>query len=415
MMVKTLSTVLFLLLLSLSVICQAEKLTRRFVVEFAPHQGTGSLDRVFSIKHNLNTLPVGSLDIDDTNGCPYFSAANEPGGLNGYGLATRFIASIYWQWLYPTHLLVAYELALTTNGAPLGSIPCLRLPEKAFIAVGWLLKSYWNPDSLLFNPMGQPGAAFVSTQVGHPFAIITKGPNGHDEQKNAPPDQPLASSSGQQASARTTQLRASFTSPLDSGSADGNEDPEQHRHTYGLDCYVDACNGVCQFRPPAAIGGLAEANEECPVCLDKLDDVITVPCCSKKIDRHCLQKVILSASRWSCPLCRGDLSSLAQSPDFVAGIKAQQDLPDSYNEASGIRSSQTTYFGEVSETIIEPAGSFTSLLHSSSADGNQLHTLSLYCPAYPCDGGVCRYQVRTVIFSEVSGASEDIGYLDDLD
>ncbi len=60
-MVKTLSTVLLLLLLSLSVICQAEKLTRRFIVEFAPHQGTGSPDRVFSIKHNLNTLPVRLL------------------------------------------------------------------------------------------------------------------------------------------------------------------------------------------------------------------------------------------------------------------------------------------------------------------------------------------------------------------
>ncbi|WOG26085.1 hypothetical protein [Endozoicomonas sp. 8E] len=82
-------------------------------------------------------------------------------------------------------------------------------------------------------------------------------------------------------------------------------------------------------------------------------------------------------------------------------------------EAPGIGSSQTTYFGEVSESIIEPAGSFTNLLHSSSADGNRQHTLGLYCSVYPCDGGACR--VRTVIFSEVSGASEDIEYLADLD
>ncbi|WP_422412297.1 MULTISPECIES: hypothetical protein [unclassified Endozoicomonas] len=64
---------------------------------------------------------------------------------------------------------------------------------------------------------------------------------------------------------------------------------------------------------------------------------------------------------------------MAQSPDFVAGMEAQQDLADSYNETLGISSSQTTYFGEVSETIIEPAASFTSLLHSSSADGNRQH------------------------------------------
>ncbi|WOG25631.1 hypothetical protein [Endozoicomonas sp. 8E] len=173
-------------------------------------------------------------------------------------------------------------------------------------------------------------ATTLTTQEDHPFAINIMGLPGQAEGKNDPANQPSASS-GLQASATATQLKASFNSSLNSGSGEGNQDPEQQQHTYGLNCYVDFCNGFCQLRPPSASGGLTEADEECPVCLDELTDEVTAPCCSKKVDRHCLQRVILTTSLWSCPHCRGDLSPLARLPEFVAGIEAQRDLSGPYN------------------------------------------------------------------------------------
>lgn len=154
--------------------------------------------------------------------------------------------------------------------------------------------------------------------------------------KNDPANQPSASS-GQQACGTITQPGASFTSPQDSGSGDGNGDPEQQRqHTYGLDCYVGSCHGVCQLRPPSDGSELAESgDDECPICLQKFTDLYVVSCCSKKIDKHCLRRIFQTTQQpliKACPFCRADMSSTAQLVDFAVSEEAQQDLPGSYNE-----------------------------------------------------------------------------------
>ncbi|WP_257292228.1 hypothetical protein [Endozoicomonas sp. ONNA1] len=343
MMEKTLSTMFLFLLLPLSVICQAEIVTRRFVVELLQNQDTASPDQVFSTKRDLNTLSGSSLDIDNTNDFtgPDFPADDNLHGFNGYGLATTFIKSISWQLLYATPLLVAYELALTTHEAPPGSKPYSWLPGEALIAVGWLLKSYWNPNSLLFSPMDQPEGS-----QDHPFAITTSGLSEQGEQDNGPPNQPPASSD-QQASGTTTQSTGFFTNPLNYGSDDGNEDPQQQQHTFALNCFVHPCHGVCRFRPPSASGGLDEADEECPICTEMFRNGIVTPCCSKRIDTHCLRRAFLStpgSSTKTCPFCREDLSWLAQSPAFSVSEEAQQGLADPFHEPPGNSSSQTDPF-----------------------------------------------------------------------
>ncbi|WP_257292002.1 hypothetical protein [Endozoicomonas sp. ONNA1] len=337
---KTLSTVFLLLLFPLSVICKAENLTGRFVVEFVPDRGSVSPDHIFSIKPDLNTLSGSSPDIEGTNGFndPDFPADDKRHGLNGYGLTTTLIESISWQLLCATPLLVAYELALTTNDTSPDFKTYSRLTLETFIAVGSLLNSYWNLNSPMFNPMGQPEA-----NQDHPFAIntMTFGPRNNPKQGQS------SNLSTQQTSGTNTQVKGIVTSYPHSDSGGGSENPEQQQqHTFGFNCYVDNCHGVCRFRPPPVKEDLVGAGE-CPICFMTFKNVTVTPCCSQQIDTDCLRKVFLSPSQLSaktCPYCRASLYFLAQSPDFTANAGAHRDLRAPHNEPSGIGSSQTSSF-----------------------------------------------------------------------
>uniref|UniRef100_UPI00214853FC hypothetical protein n=1 Tax=Endozoicomonas sp. SESOKO4 TaxID=2828745 RepID=UPI00214853FC len=224
-------------LLFLSAICQAESLTRRFVVEYK--ESTQS----FSVKRSLNSLLDNPKYLADTNGNAGFLPPDDKPHKHGdYGLKMTFIKSISWQWLYATNVLVAYELILTTRDAAPRGKPYSWIPAEALVTAGWLLKSYWNPDSLLFNPRGQ-----LEVSQDEPFAITTMMLPGQNQQQS---DQqtPTSESSDQQASGATGHVRGSVPSPLSSGSGGDNEGPEQNQHTLGLDCYVDSCHGVCKLR-----------------------------------------------------------------------------------------------------------------------------------------------------------------------
>ncbi|WOG26910.1 hypothetical protein [Endozoicomonas sp. 8E] len=326
-----------LLLLSLSAICHAQRSTQHFVVKL--EQNTGSPDKSFSIQqHYQNTLPNNPSIIAKINNYAGSDAPanNIPPRPGGYGLKTGIIESISWNLLYASHLLVAYELTLTTKDTYLNSNIYSWLP---FIVVGSLLSSYWNPDSPMFNTIGQQ-----ELSQDYPFVINTMT---HSFGNNPQQGQPSASS-GQQTTGTTTQLAGTHISPLDSGAGDGNGDPEQHRHTYGLNCFVDSCNGVCRFRPPSDSREPAEADEECPICYEKFSDTMVTPCCSQKIDTHCLQRTFQNAPRWSmktCPLCRANMNLLAQSPDFAVSEEGQQDLPDLYNQPWGFRLAPFVFTG----------------------------------------------------------------------
>ncbi|WOG27326.1 hypothetical protein [Endozoicomonas sp. 8E] len=288
----------------MSVICSAEPLKRYFIDEFEQDGG----------------IPKGSVSIKR----------------NSYVETTSSIESISWELIYATHLLVASKLLLTTSDNPFSARLYSWIPLEALVAVGMLLKSYGNPDSLLFNTANQ-----LEVSQNHPFAITTMVLPGQGQTKNSQQSQAPASSA-QQASGTINRLIGSFARLL-SCRRDGNGEPEQHQHTYGLDCYADSCNGVCRFRPPAESRELPEASNDCPICFEMFTNVIVTPCCSQKIDKHCLQNIFQTAAE-ICPYCRVDLSSLANSPDFAVREELQQDLPCSFNEPRGISSSQTASF-----------------------------------------------------------------------
>ncbi len=329
----------------LSVTCRAQALTERYIVEL--QQNTDSPDKSFSIQqHYPHTLPKNPSIITKINNYEGSDspANNIPPGPRRYGLHTAIIESISWHVLYATHALVAYDLTLTTKDVYINSNTYSWLP---FIVVGLLLSSYWNPDSPMFNRIGQH-----ELSQDYPFVITTMAPSPGDN----PQQSQLSASSGQQASGTTTQLTSSFTSPLDSGYGDGNGDPEQHQHTYGLDCYVDSCNGVCRFRSPSDSQELAEAGENCPICFDKFSNAMVTPCCSQKIDTYCLRRVFLTAPRWTtktCPFCRADMDFLARSPDLAVTEETQQDLPDSYNEPRGVRSDPLVFIRRTDDLICD--------------------------------------------------------------
>ncbi|WP_257287048.1 hypothetical protein, partial [Endozoicomonas sp. SESOKO2] len=110
-----------LLLMSLSVVCQAQPLTRRFVVELEQKAGAPS-QNVF-IKPDQHTLSCTLSDIAHTKGYAGsdLSSDEKQDRLNGYELKTTINESISWPWLYTNHLLVSYELIQTAKNTPLSS------------------------------------------------------------------------------------------------------------------------------------------------------------------------------------------------------------------------------------------------------------------------------------------------------
>ncbi|WP_422137023.1 hypothetical protein [Endozoicomonas sp. ALD040] len=262
---------LLLMLVSLSVIGQTES-TSRFIVEL--EQNADAPIKNFTINIHRRASPCNPSNIADTKGysgsdLPPEKKCRKPDAIRVKKNITEMIS---WQLIYATNLLVAYELILTTKGPPLNSNPYAWLPLE--VVVSWLLKSYWNPDSWLFNPIEQQASQ------GLPFASITiMSGSGQNQEQYSP-----SKSSCQQAPPTTTRHTASFAPSLNTDYADGNGDPQQPSHSLDLNCYVYPCNGVCRFRsssdstePPLWTMDCEEnscphlANGHCLSCIGHLD------------------------------------------------------------------------------------------------------------------------------------------------
>ncbi len=232
----------------MSAFCQAKSLTERFVVEL--EQNSGSPNKSFSIKRGCHTLTQDPPVIANTNGDagPDLPPDNKRHKYKSYGIKTTLIKSISWQWLHAAHLLVGYELIPVTKDVRLSSTPYLWLPIEV-VVVSWLLKSYWNPTSPLFNHSQHQEAASVLTQDGQPFAIITMM---HGSGDNRPQCTPLESS-GQRVGIASCHPAGSFNHLLYSDSDGGDGGPRENSHTLGFNCFVHPCHGVCQF--PGARSG----------------------------------------------------------------------------------------------------------------------------------------------------------------
>ncbi|WOG27011.1 hypothetical protein [Endozoicomonas sp. 8E] len=231
-------------LLLLSVITQAEPLTRRFIVEL--QQDPDSPNQSFFINSDPLILSGKPSVITNTNS---YSGSDFPlydtrQRLDSNRVKRTLIESISWQWLYATNLLVTYELTLTTRGTPLSPTPYSWLLIETAVAVGRLLQSYWNPDSLLFKPIGIHMLSTLALE-DHRFVITTMVPGSEQQQQQ---QGQLSESSGKQAPQASSHPAGAFTSPRYSSSTDGNGDSQQQSHTLGLNCFVHPCHGVCKFR-----------------------------------------------------------------------------------------------------------------------------------------------------------------------
>ncbi|WOG27026.1 hypothetical protein [Endozoicomonas sp. 8E] len=223
------------------VVCQAEPWTGRFTVEL--EQDTDSPGQSFSIEHNQHTSSSNPSDIAHKSGC---SRSALPSGekrqrSGKYEIKSTIIESVSWQWFYAVHLLVAYELVLTSKDFRPRPVPYSWPPGEVIVAVAWLLKNYWSPDSPLFKPIEQQASR---DQL---FAIITMmHRSGHDS-----PQCQSSASYGQQTRQSTINLSGSFTRHLNAGSGNGNGngDPQLHLHTLDINCYVSPCSGLCTYRP----------------------------------------------------------------------------------------------------------------------------------------------------------------------
>ncbi|WP_257276307.1 hypothetical protein, partial [Endozoicomonas sp. SESOKO4] len=101
---------------------------------------------------------------------------------------------------------MGYELILNTKDTPLSSIPYSWPPVEVVIAVGWLLKNYWNISLSSFNPNAQQKARSMLTQGEQAFATIIVVP---DSGLNKQPH-PLSESFSDQVSGATTQHTSTF-------------------------------------------------------------------------------------------------------------------------------------------------------------------------------------------------------------
>ncbi|WP_422139182.1 hypothetical protein [Endozoicomonas sp. ALC020] len=247
-MKKTLSSSLLLLLAWLAVTCHAESLKTHFIVEFE-HDG-GVSEGSFFIQRDLDALsynPSSVADISDDAGL-ILPPDDNSHRVGGYGATKSLIESISWELIYVSHLLVAYKLILTTGDTPLSAKSYSWMLAEAFATLGLLLKSYWNPDSPLFNPMDQLDPVSMLAQGDHPVLITTKTKPQNGEGQNGQQNQPQNQPSQSQASGTTPHLTTALSSLMSSGSGGGNQGPEQPRHTLSFNCYVDSCNGFCRLR-----------------------------------------------------------------------------------------------------------------------------------------------------------------------
>ncbi|WP_257282060.1 ankyrin repeat domain-containing protein [Endozoicomonas sp. ISHI1] len=311
--------------MTLSVVCQAQPLTKRFVVEV--EQKTGSQNLNFSIKPDQHTLSGTFSDIAHTNGYAESSLTSDEKQvrLNGCELKKTIIESMSWPWLYANHLLVGYELILTSKNTPLSSTTYSWLPVEVIFAVGWLLKSYWNIYSSSFNPI-----ELKELCRDHPLAAIIMTPGSGNDQQQHPPSEP----SGQQAQEATVGPTGASNSFLHSDSAGGSGgSQQQHQHTLGLDCFVSPCHGACQFRPSSNSSGPNEWQMDsmahtpdprdtvetpeadlCPICLSHFHGrnpapvIVKAHCCGKHFDLDCISKSFLKQPIGSrqCAMCRQD-------------------------------------------------------------------------------------------------------------
>ncbi|WP_257274455.1 MULTISPECIES: hypothetical protein [unclassified Endozoicomonas] len=242
----------------------------RFVV--AIQQNAGYPNQIISIGHGLHSLPVVLSDIADMHG---FGGSDPPPDVKdhgGYGVIPPLIESISWQLRYATHLLVGYAPFLTTGDSPPDSSHYSWSSEEMVVALGWLLKSYWNPDLLSFNPIEQHiEQQEVNQDQSFPTITMVFGSNPGCDRQQYPPSE----SSSQQAPKATSYVTGYFTSLLYSDSDGGSGDPQQHSHTLGLNCFVHPCHGVCQFQPSGAFPGQSSCphltNGHCFSCMCYFD------------------------------------------------------------------------------------------------------------------------------------------------
>ncbi|WOG26915.1 hypothetical protein [Endozoicomonas sp. 8E] len=268
-------------ILSLSVVCQTGLYTGHHIVKF--QKNTDSPNQSFSVKPDLNRFQGTSSVISHINGYTESDWPPDNKRQNSFShkIKTNLIHSISWQLLSTIHLLFAYQLILTTKDASPGPAPLSWLPSELIIDVGWLLKGCWKPDLAIFNPMEQLN--LIERQEAsqdHTFTAITlMFSSGHSPQQYPP-----SASYGQQVPQVTTRTTGSFPSSQYSGSGSGGEDPEQHRHTLGLNCFIYPCHGFCQFRSSFDNRGSDEwplnsverscphlANGYCFSCMDRFD------------------------------------------------------------------------------------------------------------------------------------------------
>lgn len=145
-----------LLLVLLSVVCQAEPWTERFIIELEQKAVFPNLS--VSIERDWHTLPDNLSEVFDTNDYAGldFRSDDKPNRPGSYGV---------------------------------------RLPVEVVVAAGWLLESNLTNDFMLFNPIQQQEATSTQTQGDQPFATITMMLRSVDDQQSHQPSE----SSSQQA------------------------------------------------------------------------------------------------------------------------------------------------------------------------------------------------------------------------
>ncbi|WOG26550.1 hypothetical protein [Endozoicomonas sp. 8E] len=283
----------------MSVICQAQPLTGVFVVE--PEPNAVFPNQSFSIKRNQHRCPGSPLYIFDTNDCkePDSPPDIKPHIPDIYGILPTLIEFMRQQCFFTVPLLIPYQLILTTKDSPSGSDPYSWLPLKVVITACWLLKSDWPLNSPLFKPIEQQEAS-----QRHSFATITMMFGSGDNQQS---QQPSVSSIQIVPDARALPTR-SFTNPLNSDSGGGNGDPQQHLHTFGLNCFILPCHGVCQFRTSPDSGlptGWPQKSAESSTVQTGAGQSSCPDLTNSRIDHFNLLKTMYSQQNWLFQILNG--------------------------------------------------------------------------------------------------------------
>ena len=194
---------------------------------------------------------------------------------------TTVVESVSWQPLYASNEVTGYKLLLAFQEDSYQPQPLSWMPVVATVVVGWLARSSWNPEALMFNQLDEQ-----ATNQQHELQIITlmDKPGGGYSQAT---DTWGHGQSFDMYSSSAANSYNSFGNYQRGYHGDDPGWPTTPVHSYGENCYEQPCcfqRGRCIYAPSFLATSQHKDTCRCQDCMADLDAYAPQPFISTQCD-----------------------------------------------------------------------------------------------------------------------------------